>query len=72
MSNPLYSALNRNVQPVNDGGFGQIIQQLQSYRNAFRGDPRSEVQRLLDTGAMSQVQFNQLAQMANQLIGLMR
>ena len=61
----------------NQKGFGfnnqmQMIQQFNQFRQTIQGDPRQQVQRLLDSGQMSQEQFNQLssmAQMFQQLIG---
>jgi len=40
--------------------------------NNFRGDPRQKVQELLQNGQMTQEQFNQLSQMADQLTGRRR
>lgn len=59
----------------NGSGFNnpmQMIQQFNQFRQTIPGDPRQQVQRLLDSGQMSQEQFNQLssmAQMFQQLIG---
>lgn len=64
MPNPLYNELNNGASSQ----FGQMMQQLQQFRQSFRGDPRAEVQRLLNTGQMSQAQFNQLSQMANEIM----
>lgn len=64
MANPLYNELNNGASSP----FGQMMQQLQQFRQSFRGDPRAEVQRLLNTGQMSQAQFNQLSQMANEIM----
>lgn len=75
MANPLFQALGgASAVPtgMNDGGFSQMLQQLNSFRQTFRGNPREEVQRLLNSGQMSQAQYNQLAQMANQITALMR
>lgn len=50
----------------------QMIQQFNQFRQNFQGNPRQQVQNLLDSGQMSQEQFNQLssmAQMFQQLIG---
>lgn len=71
MSNPLFQTLGGKV-PANDGGFGQMMQQFQQFKAGFRGDARAEVQRLLNSGQMSQAQFNQLGQMANQIMGMMK
>lgn len=65
MSNPLYGQF--GGQQDNNG--------LSAFMNDFRRlqqtvkNPRQEVERLLNTGAMSQQDFNRLGQMANQMLG---
>ena len=71
MSNPLFSVLGGN-RPMNDGGFSQFIAQVKQMQQTFKGDPRAEVQRLLNSGQMTQQQFNEFSQMANQVMNLMR
>lgn len=44
-----------------------FISQFNQFRQNFRGDPRRQVQQLLNSGRMSQEQFNQLKQMADQI-----
>jgi hypothetical protein len=49
-----------------------MIQQFNQFRQMFQGDPRQQVQNLLNSGQMTQEQFNQLssmAQMFQQFIG---
>lgn len=58
--NPLYNQFNNN----NDN---DVINRLNQFKAMYNGDPRAEVQSLLNSGRMSQQQFNQLANMANQL-----
>lgn len=58
MSNPLYNAMGNN-QP-------NIFQQFQQFRQNFKGDPQQQVQQLLNTGKISQQQYNQAVQMAQQ------
>ena len=70
MANQLFQQYGK--QPVNDGGFAQMVQQIQQFRQSFRGDPRQEVQRLLNSGEMTQDQFNRYAQMADQIAQMMR
>lgn len=72
MSNPLFNVLGGNQPMMNDGGFSQFIAQVKQMQQTFQGDPRAEVQRLLNSGQMTQQQFNQLSQMANQVVSLMR
>lgn len=54
------------------GGAMNVMRQFQQFRNSYRGDPRQEVQRLLDSGQMTQEQFNQLHGMAQQLMQFMK
>lgn len=64
MSNPLFQQFaNNQSNPMSQ--FMQEFRQLQkSVQN-----PKQVVENLLQTGQMSQQQFNQLSQMANQIIG---
>lgn len=70
MNNPIYQMFG-NAMPNNLGNMGNLIQQFQQFRNNFRGDPRQQVQQLLNSGRVSQEQYNQAVQMANQLQKLM-
>ena len=63
MSNPIYDAL---------GGNNNLVNQFNQFKQNFSGDPRQQVQNLLNSGRMSQAQFNQLAQMANQIRGMLK
>lgn len=68
--NPLsgYGAPNVPGQPNNPQvdmmGF---IQQFNKFASAFTGDPYQAVQELLQTGKMSQSQFNQYKTLAEQI-----
>lgn len=66
MTNPLYNALGGGKMPGPMGQFGQMMQQFQQFRQSFQGDPKAEVQKLLQSGKMSQQQLNQLQAMAQQ------
>ena len=68
MANPLY---NQYRQPINDGGISQLMEQAKQMRNTFNGNPQQVVQNLLNSGRMSQSQFNQLSQIANQVVRAM-
>ena len=71
MSNPLYSMLG-GAMPNNLGNIGDIVRKFQQFRNSFNGDPRKQVQQLLNTGRISQEQYNQAVQIANQLQKIMK
>ena len=69
MANPLFNALNGNQQQ----GFNpqQMMADIQNFKKNFKGNPREQVQHLLNTGAMSQQQFNELNQMASQIMRIL-
>nr|DAW16811.1 MAG TPA: hypothetical protein [Caudoviricetes sp.] len=66
MSNPLFNALGGGKMPGAMGQFQQMMQQFQQFRQSFQGDPKTEVQKLLQSGRISQQQLNQLQAMAQQ------
>lgn len=66
MGNPLFDALGGGKTPGPMGQFQQMMQQFQQFRQSFQGDPKAEVQKLLQSGKMSQQQLNQLQAMAQQ------
>lgn len=72
MSNPLFNAMqgmSRNL-PGQMGQFQQMAQEFKRFKSEFRGDPQQEVQRLLNSGKMTQQQFNQLYGIAHQFKSL--
>ena len=66
MSNSLYNQFGRQNNP-----FEQLAQQAREFQKQFKGSPRQEVERLLQTGQMSQSQFNQYSQIAQQVAQFM-
>ena len=66
MSNPLYGQFG-GQQSVNNG-FSNFMADFQRLQQTVK-NPRQEVERLLQSGAMSQQTFNSLAQKANQILG---
>lgn len=66
MANNLYNQFGRQNNPLE-----QLEQQARDFRKQFTGNPRQEVERLLRTGAMSQQQFNQYSQIAQQVAQFM-
>ena len=71
MPNPLFNALGGNRLPAPMGQFQQMMQQFQQFRANFQGDPKKEVEKLLQSGQMSQAQLNQLQAIAQQFRSLM-
>lgn len=69
MANPFYNPNRQiyNSNQQNNNGFFGLIQQFNQFRANFQGDPRERVQQLLNTGQMSQEQFNRFSEMARTL-----
>ena len=65
MSNPLFSMM-QQTNPTNG-----LLQRFQQFQQAFHGDPRQQVQQLLNSGKISQQQYQQAYQMAQQLQRMM-
>lgn len=64
MSNPLFNMMGGNN--VNN----QLLQNLQQFKSTLKGDPREQVQQLLNSGRVSQQQYDQAVRMAKQIQGM--
>lgn len=54
------------------GGFANFMTQFNQFKQSMqngRMDPKQQVQQMLNSGQMTQEQFNQLREMANQITG---
>ena len=60
--NPLFQMMQGGNNPMN-----QLMQKFQQFRQTFRGDPRQQVQQMLNSGQVSQEQYNQAVQLVEQL-----
>lgn len=61
MSNPLFEMF---------GGMGQmdnLVKQFQQFKQTFSGDARAQVQQMLNSGQISQADYDKAVQMANAL-----
>ena len=54
--NPLYQQTGQN----------NVMQRFLQFKQQFRGNPQEQVQQLLNSGRISQAQYDQAVQMANQ------
>lgn len=64
MSNPLYGQFGgQKANPMQ-----QLIADARKLKQTMQ-NPRAEVERLLQSGQMSQSQFNQFSQIAQQIVG---
>ena len=65
MSNPLFSALGgQQMNPT-----AQLVAEAKRLQQTMNGNPKQMVEELMRSGKMSQSQFDNYAQIANQIIG---
>ena len=64
MANPLYN-------PQQNNPFSAMIGQINEFSKTIQGNPKDIVQNLLNSGQMSQEQFNALSQQAQQIMQVM-
>ena len=65
--NPLYEQMQNNQF----AGGGNMVQRFQQFRQNFRGDPREQVQQLLNSGKVTQAQYDHAVRMAQQFQKMM-
>lgn len=63
MANSLYNSIgNRPAANISD-----FLTNFNNFRSTFNANPQTQVQQLIQSGRMTQAQFQQYAQIANQL-----
>lgn len=68
MSNPLFQQLG-GMQPANP--MQAMLENFNRFRQSFRGDPRQQVQQLLNSGRVSQAQYDAAVQQAQLLMRML-
>lgn len=64
MSNPFFNAMGGNKQP-------NMMQQFQQFMNQMKGkDPNAVIQDMMQSGKITQDQYNQARQQAQQMQGM--
>jgi hypothetical protein len=71
MANPLFQSFGQHSSAVPNNAVSAFVQQFNEFKSALKVDPRKKVEELMANGVMSQAEFNQLSQIANQLIGIL-
>ena len=66
------NSLFNEFQPNRMNRMSNFLNQFNQFRSTFNGNPEQQVKQLINSGRMSQQQFNQLAQTANQLRQLIK
>ena len=65
MSNPLFGMM-QNQAPID-----WMVQRFMQFQQMFRGDARTQVQQLMNSGKVTQAQYNQAVNTTNQLARMM-
>lgn len=71
MSSPVFNAMGGNMPNMGANSPFRIVEEFINFTNNFKGDPKEEVQKLLQSGRMSQQQLNELQGMAGQFQNLL-
>lgn len=66
------SSLFNDFNPNPTNNMANLLSQFNQFRSTFSGNPEQQVKQLIQSGRMSQEQFNQFAQTANQLRQLLK
>lgn len=72
MDNPFFKAMGGGQMPGPMSQFQRLMQQFNQFRATFQGDPKAEVEKLLQSGKISQNQLNQIQTMAKQFESFLR
>lgn len=73
MANSILNQLQRPVMQSNNSAISpQMLQQLQQFKNTFRGNPKQQVMRMVQQGMRSNEQLQQAMNMARQFQGLLK
>ena len=62
--NPLFQTMMQN-SPM--GNMTNLVQRFQQFRNNFQGNPQQVVQQMMQSGRISQQQYNNAVQTAQQM-----
>lgn len=68
MANPLFSMLNQNNNMTAE--MQSFVAEVKRLQSTFNGNPRDEVQKMLNSGSLTQEKFNEYAQIANQVMSM--
>ena len=66
------NSLFNDFRPQQNNSMNNFLNQFNQFKSTFTGNPEQQVKQLLSSGRMSQEQFNQFAQTANQLQKLIK
>lgn len=62
--------MNQLFHQLNQGN-NDLVSRFNQFRQNFKGDPQTQIQQMLNSGRITQAQYNQAVQQAQQLGKLM-
>ena len=62
--------MNQLFRQLNQGN-NDLLSRFNQFRQNFKGDPQAQIQQMLNSGRISQAQYNEAVQQAQQLGKLM-
>lgn len=65
-NNPLYQQMNKQ-----NNGMQGFMQRFQQFRQVMTGDPQQQIQQLMNSGKITQAQYNNAYQMATQMMRML-
>lgn len=71
-SNPLFQQYGNTPAPQNMTPPGDFMSRFQQFRQSINGNPQQIVQQMMNSGRITQEQFNRAAQIANQMMRFIR
>ena len=66
MANPLYNQMMNNQNQNNS-----FLQRFNQFRQNFNGNPQQQIQQMLNSGKISQEQYNQAVQQAQNIMRML-
>ena len=68
--NPLFNLLGGGASmPSNVSG---LLSRFQQFRQNFKGDPRQQIQQMLNSGQISQADYDKAVKLANEFMQMMK
>ena len=67
MNNPLY----KQIQQQSQNPMSVFMQKFQQFRQSFSGDPQEQIQKMMNAGKISQQDYNNAYQTAQQMMRML-
>ena len=67
MNNPIYQQFGNQPNNMNN-----IMQRFQQFQRMFRGNPQQMIQQMMNSGQITQEQFNNAVKQANQMMKMFK